>query len=377
MRVVHVITGLSQGGAESALYRLLAALPEPRDHTVVSLTDEGVFGERIIDLGIPVIVLGLKRGGTPSLISVVNLARVLHRLKADIVQTWMYHSDLMGGVAARFVGLPVCWGIHHSNLSQENNKATTLRVVKINAVLSRWIPCRIISCSKRGIDAHKAIGYSGGFINIPNGLDVTRFFPRPMARDSLRKRFGISQDSILIGHLGRPDPQKDHSNLLKAFDRVAAYRSDVFLLLAGKELVHGSEYLEGLLAHTNTKKYANRIFALGQRDDVPELMAALDVYVSSSIGEAFPTVLVEAMACGTPCVVTDVGDSAEIVGPTGWVVKPGDSVALSNGILEALDESAVAHTQRGNLARQRIVDRYGIDKMVRAYNDVWSNVLGH
>lgn len=376
--VAHIITGLSRGGAENVLYRLIEAQPEPSQHAVVSLTDEGVFGERLRALGVKVRCLDLHRGSVPSPIAIWRLSRWLRQLRPAVVQTWMYHADLLGGLAARMAGIPVCWGLRHSSLAPEQNKRLTLRVAKCNARLSRWLPSRIVSCSVRATEGHRALGYADKFLVIPNGLNLTRFAPVDAARRrAIRHGLGLPERSRVIGHLGRSHPQKDHKTLLTVFSRVAEKRSDTHMLLAGLDLEHGRSYLDGLLARTETTRLASRITALGQRDDVPDLMAAMDVFLlSSSAGEAFPNVVAEAMACGTPCVVTDVGDSVEIVGDTGWTAPPGNAELLADAVLEALGESEEAHAERGQRARRRIGENYSIERMVSAYREAWEAAAG-
>jgi len=284
----------------------------------------------------------------------------------------MYHADLLGGLSARLAGVPVFWGLRNGNLDPEQSRHLTLRVARLNACLSRWLPTRIVSCSVRAVEIHRALGYADKFVVIPNGLDLARFTPVDVARrGTVRHVLGLPEGLKVIGHLGRPDPQKDHATLLKVFARVAAQRKDVCLLLAGLDLEHGSPYLDGLLARTKTSGLVNRIMALGQRDDVPDLMAVMDVFFLSSTGEAFPNVVVEAMACGTPCVVTDVGDSAEIVGDAGWTASPGDVGALADALLEALGEQAETHALRRQRARRRIEENFSIERMVKAYREVW------
>lgn len=342
----------------------------------MSLTDEALYGERLRALGVEVRCLGLRRGRIPSPIAIWRLSAWLRQMRPVVVQTWMYHADLLGGVAGRVAGIPVCWGLRHSNLSADQNKRLTLGVAHVSARLSRWIPSRIVSCSVRGVEVHRELGYADNFVVIPNGLDLSRFSPVDAARRSaIRHELGLPAGCRVIGHVGRSDPQKDHATLLKVFARVAAQREDVRLLLAGAGFERGSPYLDGLLARTGTAQCADRIVALGQRDDVPDLMAAMNVYVSSSaFGEAFPNVVVEAMACGTPCVVTDVGDSAMIVGDTGWVAPAGSVDLLADAVLEALDESDELHALRGERARQRTEENFSIQRMVSAYQKVWESV---
>jgi glycosyltransferase involved in cell wall biosynthesis len=165
----------------------------------------------------------------------------------------MYHADLLGGLSARLAGVPVFWGLRNGNLDPEQSRHLTLRVARLNACLSRWLPTRIVSCSVRAVEIHRALGYADKFVVIPNGLDLARFTPVDVARrGTVRHVLGLPEGLKVIGHLGRPDPQKDHATLLKVFARVAAQRKDVCLLLAGLDLEHGSPYLDGLLARTKT-----------------------------------------------------------------------------------------------------------------------------
>jgi len=246
----------------------------------------------------------------------------------------------------------------------------------LNAWLSRWIPERTVSCSARAIEIHRAIGYRGPFDFIPNGLDLKRFVPVASARRAtIRRSLGIPEHAQIIGHVGRSHPLKDHATLLAAFRVVAAENPNVWLALVGGDLYHGSPYLDHLIDRTDTGSLVGRIVALGQRDDVPDLMAAMDLFVLSSMGEAFPNVLVEAMACGTPCVVTDVGDSAEIIRDTGWVCRPGDIHGLADSILSALTEAESVHTERCLSARRRVLANYGIERMLDAYAATWNKAL--
>lgn len=374
--ITHVIAGLSQGGAENVLFRLIAAQPEPARHSVISLTDEGVFGLRLRELGVEVRCLGLRRAAIPSPLTIVRLCRWIRELRPSVVQTWMYHADLLGGLAARLAGCRVCWGLHHSDLSKERNSKLTLLVAQLNARLSGWLPERTVSCSARAIEIHRALGYRGPFDLIPNGLDLTRFVPaEPAYRASVRESLGLPGSARVIGHVGRSHPQKDHATLLGAFGVVAAKHPDVWLLLAGSDLCHGNPYMDGLIAKTGTLAVANRILALGQRDDVPDLMNAMDLFVLSSLGEAFPNVLIEAMACATPCVATDAGDSAEIIRQTGWVCRPGDMSGLADAILSALAEPDHALTERGLKARERVLANYGIERMLDAYEATWKKAI--
>ena len=175
----------------------------------------------------------------------------------------------------------------------------------------------------------------------------------------------------LLGSVARWDPQKDHANLLRALALLSQNGLDFRCVLAGPGIEPSNNALLQLISESNL---ADKVFLLGPRDDVPDIMNALDLHVlSSSYGEAFPNVVAEAMACGTPCVVTDVGDAAAIAGDTGWVAPPGNSRALAQSIDQAL--LAVLSPLQGKISsesRQRIAGRFGIEQMVASYRNIWS-----
>lgn len=366
-KVVHVITGLNQGGAEMALFRLLAGQSDKSRFHVISLMDEGVFGVRLRGIGIQVTAMRASSAVALPFV-LVKLVRVLRQLKPDVVQSWMYHADLVAGLAATILGIPICWGIRHSNLAAHLNKRSTLMVVRLCARLSRYIPAAMVSCSARAAQLHKEFGYVGDFIVIPNGLSIPEQNSDPGHRGQLRSSLGIPHHARVVGHVGRDDPQKDHRTLFAAFDQVATRQPAAILLLIGSGLSVGSPYFEGLASRYPWK---DRIVALGPRDDVPTLMAAMDAFLLTSLGEAFPNVVAEAMASGVPCIVTDVGDAAEIVGDTGWVRQAGDVDGLASDLESALNEPTSGRATRQEACRRRILENYALSRMVSAYDQVW------
>jgi len=367
---MHVITGLGGGGAEAALFRLTEAMPDPLQVHVVSLTGDGLYAARLRAIGVHVTVLGA--GSAVSLLwSIVRLVRIIRSSGADIVQTWMYHADLVGGIAARIGGRPVCWGVRAASFDPARNKKSTLLVARLCARLSRLIPAAIVSPSQAAIMLHRSIGYAGHFELIPNGYDFTALRPDTAAGATFRISTGVPATARVIGHLGRADPLKDHPSLLEAFAILAIDRPNVWLLMAGAGLERGESYFDELL---DGHPFANRIVGVGRRDDIRAVMNAMDVFVLSSAGEAFPNVVAEAMACAVPCVVTDVGDAALILDGTGWVVPPLAPETLAQALGTAIDEPASERARRGETARTSVLGRFGLDHMVSAYRTLWHQI---
>ena len=364
MRVVHVTTGLDLGGAETVLVRLIEGTRRRSDAVVISLHGRGALAAPIEELGVEVIALddGLR--------SPWKVRAALRAAAPDVVQTWMYHADVIGGTLQRIAGrAPVVWGIHAGVLDPSGARARA--AIRGAAVLSHVVPERIICCSETSYRVHVERGYARKkMVVIDNGFDVPD--PMPDAAASVRAELGLPPDARLIGRPGRYHPQKDHATLLRAFADVRRRRPGTWLLLAGPGMDEENGELRSLVARTAPE---GGVLLLGVRQDVPRLDAACDVVVSSSsFGEALPLIIGESMAGGTPVVATDVGDSARIVGDTGWVVPVGDAGSLADALVAALDEPAAARADRGERSRQRIVSHFAAATMCERYLQVYEEL---
>lgn len=358
------------------LFKLLQHLDRRRfDPCVISLGSKGEIGPRIADLGIPVVALDMNPG-LPNPLRMIALVNHLRRIKPDVVQTWMYHADLLGGLAARIAGCQrVVWGLRNSNLDKKLTKWSTLMVVKACALASSWLPSKILSCSKRAAGVHTAAGYQAEKIHvIPNGFDLMRFQPDETARVDVRTELRLSPETPLVGLMARFDPQKNHAGFLRAAVMIRQRLPAVNFVLAGGGIDDGNTVLREAIRAGGLE---GSIHLLGRRDDMPRLMAALDVLASSSsFGEAFPNVLGEAMACGVPCVVTDVGDSAEIVAETGRVVDTGDMVMLAQNVVELFRLPPLEWRALGRQSWERVATNYEIGHVVRLYESFYEQLIG-
>lgn len=374
MKVLHVISSLGQGGAEGVLYRLISASKHDVEHVVVSMVDEDYYGPRLRALGIPVHVLGNPRGRL-TLSGLLKLRKIFMITQPDVVQTWMYHADLVGGLMARWCGNRlVFWGVRNSNLDAGSISFSARAVAKVCAFLSPWIPAAIVCCSVQAAHIHQSIGYCRKkFVIISNGYDLSRFVPDAEVRTSMRAQWNVKPSQILLGMVARWDPQKDHDNLLHALVKLKEVISDLRCVLVGTGIDKNNSSLTASIRQLGLEDW---IILAGPRSDIPAVMNALDLHILSSLGEAFPNTVAEAMACGTPCVVTDVGDAAVIVAETGWVVPPQDSVALAGGIERAISELANAGRDAlGLKCRRQIEENFSLEKMVQAYTTLWRSVL--
>ncbi|MGB5324268.1 MAG: glycosyltransferase [Pseudomonadales bacterium] len=367
-----MITGLNDGGAEAVLYRLCLA-DQQNSHVVISLQAEGKYGSLLNTAGITVHYMNMQRWlFTPVIIW--RLARLLRQLGPDVVQTWMYHGDLIGGLAARAAGIrSVFWGMHNTTLEKGKTKRATILVMRLNALLSGWIPKRIVSASQKGVVVHQALGYAKDkFRVVRYGYDLHQFAPNLQARSTLRSALDIPDGMFVLGMVARFDPHKDPLNLIRALGLLKQSGHDFRCLLIGSGM---NDANVELISWLDTNNVRAEVLLLGQRNDIPTVMNALDIHVlSSAYGEAFPNVLCEAMACGTPCVTTDMGDAGVIVANTGWVVPAKSAKALAQAMTFAVEEQGadpVAWEQRQKEARLHILNNFFMEKMVDDYNRAW------
>jgi glycosyltransferase involved in cell wall biosynthesis len=371
MRVTHVITSLTTGGAQTALYRIISATR--RDglvHSVVSLTDEGTFGSRLATEGVPVTCLGM-RPGVPDPRAVARLVGLLRREPPSLIQSWMYHANLVAGVAALLTRTPIVWSIRHSDVDPRHGKRLTHLTNTVCARLSGFIPARIVCCAESAAQSHRRLGYRANrLVVIPNGFDVGRFVKDQEAGFQVRAELSIPREAMVVGHLARFHPDKDHETMLAAAHLVIEAR-DAFFCLAGDDVEWSNPVLS---ARIDALGIRSRVRLLGARRDVPELLSAMDVLASSSRSEAFPQVLGEAMSCGVPCVATDCGDSREVVGPAGRIVPTRDPVALSRAILDLLGLTLDERAALGAAARARICERYELGVVGRQYESLYAEV---
>lgn len=372
-RVLHVINGLGDGGAESVLHRLCQD-DTHFEHVVVALLAEDKYAPLLRAAGVAVHTLDMAPGRVGPA-SIARLWRLLGESQPDVVQTWMYHSDLLGGLLARLRRCaPICWNIRHADLDPAHSSRASLLSGRLCARLSRVIPDVIVCCGDRAAQRHVSLGYDPARIRvIPNGYDTTQFRPDADARRRLRQQLGVDEAGPLLGMVANFKPDKDHATLLAALAELARRGRGFRCLLAGRDLGAGDAGIMALVRHHGLE---SRVQLLGPQTDVPALMNALDLHLLSSRSEGFPNVLAEAMACATPCVTTDAGDAAQIVGATGWVVPPRSPVALADALEQALDElaDAPAWGARQRAARQRILDHYSLGVMRGAYQALWSEM---
>lgn len=367
-RILHVITGTDSGGAQVVLHQLLKA-DRSDNASVLSMATPGYFGPMLEELGTEVRTLGMSVGHRPSAANLLGLRRTMRELDPSLVQGWMYHGNIAAFVAARALwqAKPVIWGIHHTIMKLEKEKRMTRAIIRLSARLSRFTDA-IIYCSKQSASDHERLGFDAKkTVVIPNGIDCDKFRPDREAGARLRQQLGIPKARRIIGFVARFHPMKDHRNLIAAAKRLLDQSRSIHVVLIGA----GSESEDlSLKSYVADCGIGDHVTFMGQRKDVTSIVPGFDVFcLPSAWGEAFPLVVCEAMACGVPCVVTDVGDSAWIVGDTGFVVPRQDSDALSNALRSMFDLGDEAMMELGDAARRRISTEFPLTKMAASYRD--------
>jgi glycosyltransferase involved in cell wall biosynthesis len=373
IRVTHIIAGLDSDGAEKMLQRLIAGMDSSRfENEVISLTGLGPMARQIEACGVRVRALGMKRGSANPFY-LLKLAAWLRKSQPHVIQTWMYHADLIGGLAARLAGRSgVVWNIRHSELHPETDKRSTVWTGRVCARLSRQLPRRIVCCSETSRKFHSKFGYAADRMQvILNGFDLHRFRSNPRQRAEVREALGIPQSAPVVGLIARKHPVKDHRNFMQAAGLLHREFPEVQFVLCGEGVTFSDPEL---LAWAQSAGIQNVCHLLGQRDDVPRILNAFDIATSSSSGEAFPNAVAEAMACGVPCVVTDVGDSGFIVDQTGRVVAPRDPSALAQGWKELLEAGPEVRRDLGVAARERVEQHFGLAAVIGQYQDLYTQV---
>jgi len=374
MKVMHIITSLETGGAQSILIQLIKQLKlNGFDQSVISMKPGGEQASIVSGLGIPVHEALFSFGNL--IRSGIQCERIISDFQPDIIQSWLYHADFLTILLRNQAQTPVVWGLHHSYENNNRNllKFSTKIIAHWNAMFSRSVPQRIICCSKSAMESHIGIGYAKSkMVFIPNGIEGEQFRPNLEARDELRFELGLSPDTPLIGYIARYHPQKDHGTFFRAAALLIDEKPETHFLLAGNNVVPENPDFRQYL---NSQGVPSHFHLLGRRSDIPGITAGLDIAtLSSSGGEAFPLTILEAMACGIPSVATNVGDIKEVIGLSGVVVPPQNPKMLSEGWVEILNKGSEGRAVLGKIARERVEKYYTDEVMAGHYIDVYKGL---
>ncbi len=371
MKVLHIISTLDVGGAEQNLLRLVSSMDKDLfENLAVCMTRQGAVGQKLELTGTPVYSLNMKKG-IPDPRAILKLRFLANLLKPDLIQCWMYHANLLG--LALLNPHRTLWNIRCSDMDLSLYGRIYRYTVLAGARLST-LPEAVIANSHAGIEVHRSLGYHPRhWAVIPNGFDANQFSPNPAARSEIRDELNIPGDAFAIGLICRYDPMKDHATFFHAARIFHQTHPDTYFILAGRGVSRENPAFRKLLPEEPLQEKCR---LLGERNDVHRIFASLDVASSSSAwGEGLPNTIGEAMACGLPCVTTDTGDAALLVGETGFIVKRQSPQELNNAWDNLYRISSEDRREMGRKARQRIIDGYSQNKTTRMYEDLYREII--
>jgi len=373
MRILQLIAGLGQGGAEQVVFDLATRLGSPYRSTVCSILppvgDQGIYTDRLKQAGVEVCSLDV-RSWWQFARAEDKLKAVLEAVRPDILHAHMYHANILG----RRVGVRA--GIKHviatEHITEARRRPWRFWLTRKTDPLGSITVC--VSEAVRDFQMRKTGLPPERFVVIPNGIDTGLFAEPKRPQNAVRAELGIRPVDKVIGAVGRLDPQKGFHFLLPAFMELARERRDLHLVIVGDgpEMVN----LSSLAAKLGG---AGRIHLVGRRSDVPDFLHAFDLFVMPSVYEGFGLVLVEAMAAGVPVVTSDIEVLGEVLGanepggPCGRIAPRGDVPALAQAMREALDRPDPEQLDR---ARHRALDKFSINVMVGRYAKLYDSLAG-
>ncbi len=372
MKIVHVISGLNDGGAEGVLFRLIKSTKSEFKHEVICFLDEGKYGRILESNNIKVTYLRMSRSSL-NFFKILRIYSILKFTSPDVVQTWMYHSDLIGGIFAKVLGVKkIFWNIRSSSYKFGKTKFKTILLIYVCGFFSWFVPSKVIINSKKAINIHRKYIYKNNFTLIYNGIDPSIFKKNDNNRNGIRKKLVISESTFLIGCIARFDPQKDHLNLLKAIHLFKAINSNFRLLLIGKGITKLDHICNRFI---KKHELIGNLILLENQPNIFEYYNSLDLFILPSLyGEGFPNVLGEAMSSEIPCISTNIGDSEFIIPDKNFIIAKNNPNKLYEKIVKIYNlyknnKKEYEKIQFNN--RKKIINNFNIDQMVDQYSLLW------
>lgn len=368
-KVTHVIIGLDVGGAELMLKRLVLHSQKTGQfqHSVISLTDVGIIGSDLQSQGVKVYSLGMKSiASVPKIF--LRLKKLLKELKPDVVQTWMYHADFLGGLAAKSVGIDnIIWGIRTTDVSQGASKQT-VHLSKLCAKLSHYVPDSIVCAAHVSKDYHIGIGYDKSkMMVIPNGFDVEALSSTEEDGLDIRKEVNLSSDDIVIGSVGRFNPVKNQKIFIEVAANLVEDLPNLKFMIVGRD---NTEENEELMSWINRYNLSDNFRLLGQRADVSKCIRAMDIFCLHSKTEGFPNVVGEAILSDTTCVATNVGDVGVLLDEES-IAPSNDVVGISNAIKNYLAYPKDKLLDKAIKNKNEVITKYSMDVVLDEYHALY------
>ena len=369
MKIIHIITSLSEGGAQSLLNQFIKADCKNK-HIVIPLLNNGRYINIIRERGIKVIPLSFNSFHN-FIKSIIQIKIILKKESPDLIHSWLYHANLVSSFLFLFnPKLKVVWSIHNFSVSLKSISFKTLIIVLLNSFFSYFIPKKIIFASNAAINSHLKIKFDfRKIVLIKNGIDTEIYKPSKYKKD-LKSEIGIKGKTI-FAMIARFDKAKDHINLFEALRLLKLNNENWFLLLIGENMDQKNKEIISLINKAGIKELTQ---CLGIRKDICYILNGIDFLVLSSLSEDQPMILIEAMSCGKLCISTDVGSSSIIIDQFGWIVPKSNPKELFKCLLKVMKKDQYQLQLLSKQARKHIKDNFSINNMIEDYNSLYLKI---
>jgi len=368
MKIIHIITSLESGGAESNLYKIVTN-DDINTHIIISLSTLGIYGKKFIEKGIIVYSLNLNNY-ILIFSSIKKIFKIINNFKPDIIHSWMYHSNLITIlIFFKFKKVKIIWNIRGS-FEKELTKLKTKLIIYLCSFFSYFIPSKIVYCSKYSMITHEKIFYNKNIsLFIPNGFLIPEIFNIKEKKNDFLKYYNLNKKTFVIGMAARFDPHKDYENLFKVIKMTSSLENKIIFLLAGKDINYNNIHLMKLI---NNFKISKKIILLDNYDNINDFYSILDLHILVSLSESFPNVIAESMSVGIPNISTAVGEAKNIINDKGWIVSRNNPNNFYKSLIAAMKlfENKDLWNDLKKSCIEEIKKNYSLEKMLSNYNKI-------
>ncbi len=367
MKIFHIITSLSYGGAQEILSKIVLNQNSSNiTHIVLSLKDLSHYGKILKQKNIKCYELNINSNKLNIFIKFLKLIKILKIEKPNLIQSWMYHSDLLGSIASVILKIPIYWCLVNFSLDPKTTKLNTRITSKLCAIISHFIPKKIISCSKNASNSHIKLGYKKNiFFNTDLGISIDK------QMIIYKKKFNRNEDFV-IGCIGRWDLQKNHKNLILAFNEIIKNQNykNFKLILAGPNIDNNNKYLFDFIKNLKLENY---IKLLGYIDNLDNFYNSIHLNILPSIGEAFPISLLESMIRKKIVIATNVGENYNILRDKELIINSPEINDIKSTIINVYEKYFDNKwiNKKENEIQKIVFQNYDITNTINSFEKEW------